>query len=221
MRIFPTGPRPLAQLAGILVTGLLFVSSLTQWQEPPRFDGASYALLARSLAAGHGYLQVEHPDQPPQTHYPPGYPIALALLGRLAGFSPATLHAFSAVCTLGALILSWCWFRRLVPPVSALLLGLALASNWLWTRDAAVIRSEPLFLLLSSIAVLLTDVQAQARRIVPALGLGLALGAATLTRHVGIMLVVACLTHLVLARRWRAAVVAGLTAALLLSPWLA
>ena len=49
------------------------------WTAPPRFDGAGYAVLARGLLGGQGYRAIDHPDRPLHAHFPPGYPIALAL----------------------------------------------------------------------------------------------------------------------------------------------
>jgi 4-amino-4-deoxy-L-arabinose transferase-like glycosyltransferase len=213
-------PAPRRQAALLTLACALSIAATTRWHAPPRFDGAGYALLARSLSEGHGYRQIEHPDQPPHTHYPPGYPLALAVLWHLTG-GPSALsaHALSAFCTTGAVLLTWLWFRRLVPDRPAFLLALALALNWLWARDAAVIRSEPLFQLLTAASVLLADTLARSGRVGPALALGLTLGAAVLTRHVGAMLALACLLHLLLARRWRPAALTAVVAVAVVAPW--
>jgi hypothetical protein len=122
--------------------------------EPPRFDGAGYAVLARSLLQGAGYREIDHPDRPRHAHFPPGYPLALAALWGVTGPSAAAAHGLSIACTVAATLASWRWFRTMYPPRTALVLGLALACNWTWGRTGGAIQSEPLFLLLGQLALL-------------------------------------------------------------------
>ncbi len=64
-------------------------------------------------------------------------------------------------------------------------LGLAVAVNWTWGMVGGAIQSEPLYLLVSMMALNLV----QARR--AGLGLGVLLGLCVLTRHVGACLLAA------------------------------
>src|SRR3954466_2478395 len=98
------------------------------FSSPPRYDGAGYAVLARSLAEGKGYRAIDHPDEPLHAHFPPGYPAFMALVGP----SSHAFHLASSLCTVGATLAAWCWFRRMYSGEVALLLGLALAINWIW-----------------------------------------------------------------------------------------
>ncbi|HWE37400.1 MAG TPA: hypothetical protein VG406_12600, partial [Isosphaeraceae bacterium] len=184
----------------------------TGFREPPRFDGAGYAVLGWSLATGQGYRALDHPDRPRHAHFPPGYPIALAALWAVTGRSVVAAHLFSWACTTAAVVLAWRWFRALYPRRIALALGLALAINWTWVRFGGEIRSEPLYLLLGQLAVWLA--WWGARR-----GLGVVLGAATLTRHVGIALALAIGIDLGLRGRRRSAATMGLVVAAILAPW--
>src|SRR5438874_127180 len=83
-----------AWVGGLLVA----VAAVAAWagadvQAPPRFDGAGYAVLAGALASGRGYREVDHPEAPRHGHFPPGYPVALAVLWRSTGGpSSATAH---------------------------------------------------------------------------------------------------------------------------------
>ncbi|MCD6521979.1 hypothetical protein J7K56_04350 [Candidatus Calescamantes bacterium] len=66
---------------------LLYFFSLT-----PLFytggDNAHYLILARSLAEGKGYRIISHPESPPETTYPPLFPLLLAPLVKIWGFNP-------------------------------------------------------------------------------------------------------------------------------------
>jgi hypothetical protein len=203
----------------ILLVAAAGLAANMKLDAPPRFDGAGYAVLARSLASGQGFREIDHPDRPRHAHFPPGYPLALAALWQVAGVSAASAHLFSAGCTLLAIALTWRWFERLHPPRTAWLLALALACNWRWQRDGGAIQSEPLFLLLTALALLAAEGTARRGGMARGVGLGLILGAAVLTRHVGIGLALACLLRLAWSGRWRAMVAALLTAALVVAPW--
>src|SRR5690349_20254698 len=183
--------RTLIHGATVAALAALVVGLQADWDAPPRFDGAGYAVLARSLAEGRGYREIEHPDAPRHAHFPPGYPLALAAVGTVAGPSLAVAHAFSFGCTLGAALLAWLWFRTWARPGVALLMGLSVAINWRWGRDGTAIGSEPLFLLLGQGAVLVERrLEARGGRR-GMIALGLLLGAAILTRHVGLALAAA------------------------------
>src|SRR5579883_3123595 len=108
-------------------TSAVMTCALAVWSAPPRFDGAGYAVLGRALLSGQGYLAIDHPDRPRHTHFPPGYPLFLALIWSVTGDSARAAHAGSALCTIGACVAAWWWFRRLMSGPAALLLGLALS----------------------------------------------------------------------------------------------
>src|SRR5438045_2728178 len=103
----------LAHAAIVAALAAASVAGNTAFDAPPRFDGAGYAVLGRALATGRGYRELDHPDEPRHAHFPPGYPVALAVLGRLAGPSTPAAHALSLACTVAATLAAWCWFRTL------------------------------------------------------------------------------------------------------------
>lgn len=188
---------------------------------PARFDGAGYAVLARSLAEGRGYRAIDHPDRPRHAHFPPGYPAFLALVQSIAGVSSSILHLASAFCAVGATLASWCWFRRIYPRDAALVLGMALAVNWVWARTGAAIQSEPLYEILCQGTILAAVVSASDRRPRSGAALGTLMGACLLTRHVALGLIAAILLDLMVRGQMRKALAATAVAALMISPWIA
>ena len=208
--------------ASLLLVALAMTSVLpnTGFRSPPRFDGAGYALLGLSLSSGLGYREGSHPDMPPHTHFPPVYPLVLSGLYRTSGTSFPAAHALSAAFTVAATIAFWCWFRRIYPSRTALLLGSALAINWTWGRMGGAIQSEPLYCLLSALALLAAS-GPRANRPQRGLLLGLLFAASILTRHVGVCLVAAVILDMLLRRRVALAVVTLVTTSACLVPWLA
>ena len=211
----------MAQGASIAALAAVAILGNTRFDAPPRFDGAGYAVLARSLEEGRGYREIDRPGAPPHAHYPPGYPLALAGLWAATGVSVRAAHGFSAACTLGATLAAWSWFRRLYPPGVAWFLGLALASNWTWARTGGAIQSEPLYLLLGQSALLAADRAGRRGGIGPGLVLGTLLGACALTRHVGAAFSLALGIDLLLKRRYATALAAALVGFLMIAPWVA
>ncbi len=224
------------------------IAANASFTSPPRYDGAGYSVLAISLMQGRGYREIDHPRSPPHAHFPPLYPMALSLVWSVTGVSFAAAHAFSFPCTVLAVILFWKWIGRSFPPTESFLMALALAVNWRWARDGASIQSEPLFLLLLAVAMKLcgdtqedSTAKAQGRgegqnplRSSPLgalvrrcsrsgtlrfLLLGLILGAMTLTRHVGAVVILAVVGELAMRGRRREAMVTGLVATLVVLPW--
>ena len=204
-----------AVVAGAMVAGN------TDFNSPPRFDGAGYAVLAEALRTGSGYRAIDHPDAPLHAHFPPGYPAALGLLWSVTGRSARSAHLFSTACTVAATWLAWNFYRRLYPRRVAFLLGLALATNWAWARSGGAIGSEPLFVLLELASLLAADRARRRGSLRHGAILGMLLGLATLTRHVGVMLTFAVLIDRVGKGRWRVAAVVALVNGLLIAPWIA
>lgn len=190
-------------------------------ESPPRFDGAGYALLAKSLVGGAGYRAIDHPDRPRHAHFPPGYPVFLAALWRITGISVPAAHLASIACSLGATLVSWTWFRRMLPSRVAFLLGLCVAFNWSWTRHGSAIQSEPLYLLLGQSALLFASCSRSADRWRRGVALGGVVAACTLTRHVGITLAVAVVADLYSRRQRRTAMTCAGVFVLAILPWIA
>ena len=204
----------------IALCSAISLAGNTSLQEPPRFDGAGYAMLAESLLTGQGYRDVALPEPSRHTHFPPGYPAALAMLWSITGRSLAAAHLFACACTVSATVAAWLWFRCFYRPRVAFILGLALAVNWTWGRYGGAVLSEPLFLLLGQLTLLAAVRAERCGAIVAGVVLGALLAACVLTRHVGIALLVALGIDLLLRRRFATAFAAGLTSGALLLPWI-
>ncbi len=212
--------RPAVSACLIAVVAALAMVGQGDLTAPPRYDGAGYAVLARSLAAGTGYRAIDQPDRPGHAHFPPGYPVLLAFVWSVTGPSALAAHLVSCFCTVGATLAAWWWFRGIYSRDTALVLGLVLALNWAWARTGSAIQSEPLYMLLSQVTIV-AAVRAAARGGVgQSLALGGLLAACLLTRQIAIGLVLAVLLDLRLRRRWSMALSAAVVSALVISPWL-
>ena len=209
-------------VAGLIIALATVCAVLSaDFNAPPRFDGAGYAVLARALATGEGYREIDRPNSPRHAHFPPGYPIALAALWRITGWSVLAAHALSLILSVAATLAAWRWFRAIEGSRVAMLLGLALAVNWTWARSAAAIQSEPLYLLLSQLAVLVATRAARCGGFAQGIGLGILLGGSMLTRQVGVAVAAAVGVDLFQRRRYLVALATGLSALLLVLPWVA
>jgi hypothetical protein len=186
---------------------------------PPRFDGAGYAILGEALTTGRGYREINEPASPRHDHFPPGYPVALALLWRFSGRSIVAAHAFSAFCTVGGVLLAWRWFHTFYPPRSAFILGLALGLNWTWGRVGGSIQSEPFYIFCEILTVLLVAKFGHRDGTGIGIMLGVILAATILIRHIGVCLVAAVAIDLGLRTRWKTLRLAGLTTVVLILPW--
>ncbi len=192
------------------------------WSAQPRFDGAGYAILARAIATGQGYRALDHPDHPRHAHFPPGYPLALALVWKSLGESTVLAHALSAACAVLACAGAWLWFRRLYTPPTALMIGLALGLNWLWDRTGSAIQSEPLFLLLSQAAVIAhVSGRRHGSRIASTVLTGMSLGLALMTRWAALALVAAVVIDLTWQGQAKRSLGVVLITGVIALPWLA
>ncbi len=183
-------------------------------------DDATYVLLSRSLRDG-GYNSIHLVGAPIHTKYPPLFPALLAGVSSVFGESIDAFAAMNIALAAGALALVFAVARRIVaPPValSALAIG---ASNPSLQGTAGTVMSEPAFLILIAVTVLLLSRLPTTTR-----DIALACGCATLavfTRTIGATLVLAVLGLLLLERRWRSVAVYGGLIALVvvgLSLWL-
>ena len=209
----------LAAIVGLLTLNYLPVGGF--------YDDGLYAILAKSLATGHGYRFLNLPGHPAAVHYPPGYPLLLAVLWRIGPEFPANLVWFKLVNVVLLGIIAWTTCRYavralgLTPWVAVLatLIGTVTIPMLVLT---SMVLSEPLFLAL--LVPMLILVERMTRQPPPtrraAVVLGLLSGALMLVRTIGVMFVVA-VAVVWLVRRHRRAVAwyLGMTG-LVVSPWM-
>src|SRR5262249_53231128 len=121
-------------------------------------DSIGYIAGARSMLAGHGYREAWLASDGPVTHFPPGFPAVLALVG-LSGLDPLRGARFLDALLFGlntALlgILGWRMTKSL--PAGLILATLFVVNDSL-LRVHAVAMSEPLFIFLSLLAFWMFD----------------------------------------------------------------
>ena len=190
------------------------------------YDDGIYVILAKALATGEGYRYLNIPGMPAATHYPPGYPLFLALLLKLTPEFPRNAivlklaNAFLlGIATTGIVALAR--GRLKLPPLAAAGAVVAFTVAVPVLTMSTVLFSEPLFLailvpaLVQSERLLDGDEHPHAA-VVP----GVLCGLATLVRTLGIAAIAGALVVLLLRGRRRAAGMFAAAAAVVLLPWL-
>ena len=206
-------------LGGLVLTAATLATM--SWTEPPRFDGAGYATLGRSLAEGRGYRVVSDPAAPLHAHFPPAYPASLALIWTLVGTGnraefTTLAHLAALGCMIGGVVAVGWWWGTVEPRGVATCLTLALAINWSWVRTGGLIRSEPLAILLGGLTLLLAR---KKRGWVGLMILSLLLGVGVLTRQVAACWGIAVAVDLAVRSGWRAALGLLVGIGLMVAPW--
>lgn len=212
---------PLVLFIAVLVAAIL---SITPWPIGAYEDDAIYAVLAKSLASGEGYRMLNLPGAPHATHYPPGYPFVLSLLWRMAPEFPDNVVIFkfanAVFLAIAALGMYWfirprlgmgSWFTAAVAAVGAASIPML--------HLAGLVLSEPLFVALLFLALILADRTVDEGGHGRALTLGLVLGALTMVRTIGAMAIPAVFAVLLLRRRYSCAMIVAATAAVCIAPW--
>ena len=82
-RLSPSRLQALIPLALGVFAASCVMLAIGPWPVGVFQDDGIYAVLAKSLATGEGYRFIQMPGAPNATHYPPGYPLLLALLWKL------------------------------------------------------------------------------------------------------------------------------------------
>lgn len=188
-------------------------------------DDGMYVVLARSLAEGDGYRFGNLPNAPYGTHFPPLYPLWLALLWKLGPSFPANVQLFKLANSVllgagavGAYVLAR---RRLgFGTWAASLASIAGAACAPLVWLSAMVLSEPAFLAgLFPVLLLAERAAGNAGSGRTAVAAGAAAGALGLLRSLGMFLLPAVALTLVLQRRWRHATLALLAGGIVLAPW--
>ena len=203
---------------------MVAIGTITPWPVGAFQDDAIYTVLAKSLATGEGYRMINLPGAPHATHYPPGYPLFLAALWRIAPGFPDNLVVFK-FANAALLALSAFGAYRFARGRLSMASGAAALAALVGTLSivvlliTGVVLSEPLFMALLIPGLLLAERSAETgdRRL--ALAAGLLLGALALVRTLGAVTVPAAALVLVVRRRPAAAAILVAGAAALLVPW--
>ncbi len=190
------------------------------------YDDGLYAILAKALATGHGYRFLNLPGTPAAVHYPPGYPLLLALFWKIAPGFPANLVWFKLVNVVLLAVIAWAICRYAVhvlmlsPWVAVLATLLGTVTIPILVLDNMLL-SEPFWLALAIPALILGEEMARhepTRR--EALWLGFLCGAMVLVRSLGVTLIAAIAVVWLARRAWRATAWYLGATLLVWSPWL-
>lgn len=204
----------------------VFVFALALWAQARSpvgvfYDDGIYVTLAKALAEGAGYHNIHLPGAPAAVHYPILYPAALSLLWRIWPAFPANVVLFQLFDAAALGVAAWLVARHAARwdlPLGALLATLVAGFAAFPLLTIVGVRfSEPLFLALGAGAILLADRGFHSRDATLA---ALVLAAlATLTRSIGIAMVIG-IAIVAWRRGARRQLVLGLgAAAALLVPW--
>lgn len=179
-------------------------------------DQAWYMLLARSLTH-FSYDNLQFVEVTPHTKFPPVYPALLALFG-VTSFDRFDIGiAANALLSATALGLTYGIVRR-TSRVLALFVVAVCSVNPLVVSVAGSLLSEPLFMALSALALFaLTRPDPSRRSTIIVIA---ALVVASLTRPIGITVILAIMLLWAMQRRWRSVVALGFAGALSAGSWL-
>ncbi len=194
----------------VLFVLALLPSAWLAWtnRDMPHFghhhDDSMYFVTAKSLAAGGGYRIMSLPGEPPNSKYPPGYPLYLSIAWRLNPNFPGNLPWVLLLCwlTLPAAILACRWVYPARP--------------WLWLLLG--LSPPAVFLSLSAMTevpalcfVLLTAGLTRGETVRGAALAGLAAAAGFYVKSALLMLLPAAVLWYLLRRRFRHAAAFALT----------
>jgi hypothetical protein len=191
-------------------------------------DDAWYALLAKSLATGSGYMLINSPTPGIMPLYPPGFPLLLSLAYRISPQFPQNLWLLKSVsiaAMMGAGVVTYFYFRQIRALSHTPALGIAAATALcpvLVFLATSTLMSECVFTLAQMLAIFIIErcVQAERKGDWRYALLGAAFTAfAYLTRSIALGLIVAAIIYLVKERLMRAAIIFVAGVALLAGPW--
>jgi 4-amino-4-deoxy-L-arabinose transferase-like glycosyltransferase len=185
--------------AGALACLALYVTAL----DPNLFlwgDNAHYMIVAKSLATGHGFRDIQTPGNPPFTFPVPLFPLALAPIVRFFDYDLIPLKLFVTVIAVLTVLAAWRLFRLLLDVRRAVLLTVMVAVSPQFVSFSHQVMTELPYLGLSLLALLWAICYARQEEAFgrAAVYTVLAVSAATLTRTIGVTLVLGIAAFLVI-----------------------
>ena len=191
------------------------------------YDDGFYVILAKSIATGHGYRNLNLPGAPFATHYPPGYPLLLAALWRIWPAFPANVILFKLANVAFLALIAAFGFRH-----GRERMGLGVAASFTATvlgtattpalYLSSMVLSEPMFLALALLFLVWAErvVARDGPDTSGALSLGVCAGLLFLVRSQAIAMIAATVIAYAFRRRWRESMGALAAAGLVVLPWL-
>ena len=187
-------------------------------------DDGIYTVLGKAIASGEGYRYLNLPGAPYATHYPPGYPLFLALLWRIAPEFPQNVALFTFANAAFLSLAAYGTFRfaraRLeLSPLGAAVVAIAGTVSIPALIFGVFVLSEPMFMALLLPLLYYAEQCAESDDWRTAIYVGLAGGALAMVRTNGMFVVPAFAIVLLFRRRFLGAACALLAAAVFLVPW--
>jgi len=186
-------------------------------------DSIAYIAGARSILAGQGYSEAWLVSNEPVTHFPPGYPGVLALIGIITGLDPLRgARALSGLLFgLNVAFTGWVGWRMTRSRVAGILAAaLTLSSSsLLYIHTRAM--SEPLYIFLMLLSFLLLAYYFKHSKNYFLVALGFVLGWAYLARYAALSLLATMMAALlILHENWRERLRSVVILALSAFPWI-
>jgi len=224
-----SGARALTRLRGIamLVAAIALavgVAAIPTWPVGVFQDDGIYVILGKALAGGEGYRYLNLPGAPYATHYPPGYPLFLALLWKLSPEFPQNVALFTFANAGFLALAAFGTFRFAHDRLGLSALGSALVAIAGTVSVPALIfgvfaLSEPMFMALFMILALHAERAAERAGWRNAFFVGLAGGALAMVRTTAMFVVPAFAIVLLFRRRFIPALCALAACAVFVVPW--
>src|SRR5512143_3364268 len=198
-----------SRAVGVLVAAIALAVALVaipNWPAGVFQDDGIYVILGKALASGEGYRYIHLPGAPYATHYPPGYPLFLALLWKISPQFPqnVALFTFANAGFLTLAALGTFRFARDRLQLSTLGSGVVAIAGTV-SMPALIfgvfVLSEPMFMALLVLLLIYAERAADRFEWRSALLVGLAGGALTMVRTTAMFVVPAFALVLLLRRK--------------------
>lgn len=163
-------------------------------------DSVQYIMGARNLLAGNGYSRLSGAGNLiPITGFPPGYPFVLAVLGWLGLDMFSSASVLNAIFFGGSILLSGLLIRRATRSVLAATIGsLLILTSTTLLQFHGMVMTEALYIFLMLLTLSLLVWYLDENRPIYLILLAGLIGAATLTRYVGLSLLATGLLSILL-----------------------
>lgn len=186
-------------------------------------DSIAYIAGARSILDGKGYREAWLASNGPVTHFPPGFPAVLALIGLLTDLDPVRgARALNGLLFgLNIALTGWIGWRMTRSRIAGVLAATLtlLNSSLLYIHTRAM--SEPLYVFLMLLSFLLLDYYFERSKNYYLVAIGFVLGWAYLTRYAALSLLATMIAILLIMHgNWRERLKSVAILALSAFPWI-
>jgi len=207
----------------LAVAGIWLLAYSTPFGLGLNDDSIAYIAGARSMLDGNGYREAWLASNEPVTHFPPGFPAALAFIGFLTDFDPVRgARALNGLLFgLNIAFTGWVGWRITSSRIAGIFVAALtlLSSSLLYIHTRAM--SEPLYIFLMLLSFLLLDYYFERSKNYYLVFLGFVLGWAYLARYAALSLLATIIAVLlILHEDWQKRLKSVMVLALSAFPWL-